>query len=185
LLDEVGDLPTELQAKLLRVLQDREFERLGSSTTMTVDTRVIAATNRDLDSLIEEGAFRADLYYRLGVFPIRIPPLRERRDDIPLLVWYFITNLQARLGKTFEIVPPGVMEALISYDWPGNVRELRNVVERAMTHPLEDASPPAQASKRPSAHTSSGCWKSAAGGSAGKTGRPSALDSNGRHYSLV
>jgi formate hydrogenlyase transcriptional activator len=131
-LDELGDLPLELQAKLLRVLQDYEFERLGSSTTRTVDTRVIAATNRDLDLLIEQGAFRADLYYRLGVFPIRIPPLRERRSDIPLLVWFFITNLQARFGKTFETVPSRVMDALISYDWPGNVRELRNIVERAM-----------------------------------------------------
>jgi transcriptional regulator with GAF, ATPase, and Fis domain len=132
LLDEIGDLSIELQAKLLRVLQDHEFERLGSSTTRTVDTRVIAATNRDLDPLIEQGAFRADLYYRLGVFPIRIPSLRERRSDIPLLVWFFITNLQTRLGKTFETVPPRVMDALTSYDWPGNVRELKNIVERAM-----------------------------------------------------
>ena len=130
-LDEVGDLPLELQAKLLRVLQDHEFERLGSSKTKTVDTRVIAATNRDLDMLLSKGAFRADLYYRLGVFPIRIPPLRERRDDIPLLVWSFIADLQTRVGKTFETVPARVMDALISYDWPGNVRELRNVVERA------------------------------------------------------
>jgi transcriptional regulator with GAF, ATPase, and Fis domain len=131
-LDEVGDLPLELQAKLLRILQDHEFERLGSSTTRTVDTRVIAATNRNLDMLIEKGEFRADLYYRLSVFPIRIPSLRERRDDIPLLVWFFITNLQGRLGKTFERVPAPVMDALISYDWPGNIRELRNIVERAM-----------------------------------------------------
>jgi transcriptional regulator with GAF, ATPase, and Fis domain len=131
-LDEVGDLPLELQAKLLRVLQDHEFERLGSSATRTVNTRVIAATNRDLDTLIAHGAFRSDLYYRLGVFPMRIPPLRERRDDIPLLVWFFITNLQARLGKIFETVPARAMDALISYEWPGNVRELRNIVERAM-----------------------------------------------------
>jgi transcriptional regulator with GAF, ATPase, and Fis domain len=131
-LDEIGDLPLELQAKLLRILQDYEFERLGSSTTKTVDTRVIAATNRDLDPLIEQGGFRADLYYRLGVFPIRIPSLRERRSDIPLLVWFFITNLQTRLGKTIETVSPLMMDALISYDWPGNVRELRNIVERAM-----------------------------------------------------
>jgi formate hydrogenlyase transcriptional activator len=131
-LDEIGDLPLELQAKLLRVLQDHEFERLGSSNTMTVDTRVLAATSRDLDMLIEQGAFRSDLYYRLGVFPVRMPPLRERRSDIPLLVWFCITNLQIRLGKTFEKVPTSVMDALTSYDWPGNVRELRNVVERAM-----------------------------------------------------
>jgi transcriptional regulator with GAF, ATPase, and Fis domain len=131
-LDEIGDLPLELQAKLLRVLQDHEFERLGSSSTRTVDTRVIAATNRALDMLIAKDAFRDDLSYRLGVFPIRIPPLRERRDDIPLLVWFFITTLQTRLGKTFEAVPARVMDALISHDWPGNVRELQNILERAM-----------------------------------------------------
>ena len=156
-LDEIGDLSIELQAKLLRVLQDYEFERLGSSTTRTVDTRVITATNRDLDPLIEQGAFRADLCYRLGVFPIRIPALRERRSDIPLLVWFFITNLQTRLGKTFETVPTRVMDALISYDWPGNVRELRNIVERAMILSpgarleLEGAFPVRQRSKRASA----------------------------------
>jgi transcriptional regulator with GAF, ATPase, and Fis domain len=131
-LDEIGDLPVELQSKLLRVLQEREFERLGSSTTRTVDARVIAATNRDLDALIEEGTFRADLYYRLGVFPIRIPSLSERRDDIPLLVWYFISKLQSRLGKRFKTVPRLAMDALISYAWPGNVRELQNIVERSM-----------------------------------------------------
>jgi transcriptional regulator with GAF, ATPase, and Fis domain len=131
-LDEVGDLPLELQAKLLRVLQDHEFERLGSSTTKTVDTRVIAATNRDLDLLIEKDLFRADLYYRLGVFPIRLPSLRERRIDIPLLVWFFITDMQSRLGKTIQSIPTSVMNALISYDWPGNVRELQNIIERAM-----------------------------------------------------
>ena len=158
-LDEIGDLPIELQAKLLRVLQDHEFERLGSSTTKTVDARVIAATNRDLDLLIEQGAFRADLYYRLGVFPIRIPSLRERRSDIPLLVWFFITNLQARLGKTFEIVPPRVMDALTAYDWPGNVRELRNIIERAMILSpgtrleLEDAFPGRHRTTRVSGRT--------------------------------
>jgi transcriptional regulator with GAF, ATPase, and Fis domain len=131
-LDEVGDLPTELQAKLLRVLQDQEFERLGSSTTITVDVRVIAATNRDLDQLIEQGEFRADLYYRLGVFPIRAPALRERRGDIPLLVWFFISELQNRLGKSFDEVSARAMDALTAYDWPGNVRELRNIIERAM-----------------------------------------------------
>ena len=131
-LDEIGDLPIELQAKLLRVLQDHEFERIGSSTTRTVDTRVIAATNRDLDVLIEQGMFRADLYYRLGVFPIRIPPLRERRGDIPLLVWFFITMLQPRLGKTIDSISSRVMDALTAYEWPGNVRELQNIVERAM-----------------------------------------------------
>jgi len=131
-LDEVGDLPTELQAKLLRVLQDGEFERLGSSTTRTVDVRVIAATNRDLGQLIEEGEFRADLYYRLGVFPIRAPALRERRDDIPLLVWFFVSELQHRLGKSFDEISVQAMDALRAYDWPGNVRELKNIIERAM-----------------------------------------------------
>jgi len=131
-LDEVGDLPTELQAKLLRVLQDQEFERLGSSTTRTVDVRVIAATNRDLDQLIEQGEFRADLYYRLGVFPIRAPALRERRGDIPLLVWFFISELQHRLGREFDEVSAKAMATLSDYDWPGNVRELKNIVERAM-----------------------------------------------------
>jgi transcriptional regulator with GAF, ATPase, and Fis domain len=131
-LDEVGDLPVELQAKLLRVLQDQKFERLGSSTTRTVDVRVIAATNRDLDQLIEQGEFRADLYYRLGVFPIRAPTLRERRGDIPLLVWFFVSELQHRLGKTFDEVSARAMAVLKAYDWPGNVRELRNIIERAM-----------------------------------------------------
>ena len=131
-LDEIGDLPVELQAKLLRVLQDHAFERIGSAHTQTVNTRVIAATNRDLEMLIEQGDFRADLYYRLGVFPIRIPPLRERRSDIPLLVWYFIAKLQSRLGRKFESVPDRVMETLGAYDWPGNVRELRNIIERTM-----------------------------------------------------
>jgi formate hydrogenlyase transcriptional activator len=131
-LDEIGDLPTELQAKLLRVLQDQEFERLGSSTTISVNVRVIAATNRNLDQLIEQGEFRADLYYRLGVFPIRLPPLRERRGDIPLLVWFFISDLQIRLGKTFDKISVQAMDSLSSYSWPGNIRELRNIIERAM-----------------------------------------------------
>ena len=131
-LDEIGDMPIQLQAKLLRVLQDHEFERLGSSTTRTVDTRVIAATNRDLDQLIDQGKFRTDLYYRLSVFPIRLPPLREHCTDIPLLVWFFITELQGPLGKTIEKVPSEAMNVLTSYDWPGNIRELRNVIERAM-----------------------------------------------------
>jgi len=131
-LDEVGDLPIELQAKLLRVLQDQEFERLGSSTTRTVDVRVIAATNRDLDQLIEQGEFRADLYYRLGVFPIRAPALRERRGDIPLLVWFFISELQHRLGRNIDEVSAQAMEVITAYDWPGNVRELKNIIERAM-----------------------------------------------------
>ena len=131
-LDEIGDMPTELQAKMLRVLQDQEFERVGSSITKTANVRIIAATNRNLDELIEKGEFRADLYYRLSVFPIRIPPLRERRGDIPLLVWFFISELQHRLGKTFDEVSAPAMDTLTSYDWPGNIRELRNIIERAM-----------------------------------------------------
>ena len=131
-LDEIGDLPIELQAKMLKVLQDNTFERLGSEITKTVDVRVISATNRDLDQLIEQGTFRSDLYYRLGVFPIRVPALRERRDDIPLLVWFFISELQHRLGKTFDEISARAMDALTSYEWPGNVRELRNIIERAM-----------------------------------------------------
>ena len=131
-LDEIGDLPLHLQAKLLRVLQDHEYERLGSSTTRTVDARIIAATNRDLDQLIDQGMFREDLYYRLSIFPVRVPSLREHRSDIPLLVWFFIAELQGPLGKTIETIPTVAMDALTSYDWPGNIRELRNVIERAM-----------------------------------------------------
>ena len=131
-LDEIGELPLELQAKLLRVLQEGEFERLGSSTTRKVDVRVIAASNRDLGAAVREGAFRADLYYRLGVFPIDVPPLRLRRDDIPLLVWFFLGELGRPLRKTIERVPPSAMNRLVAYEWPGNVRELRNVLERAL-----------------------------------------------------
>jgi formate hydrogenlyase transcriptional activator len=105
---------------------------VGSSNTITVNTRVIAATNRNLDALIEQGSFRSDLYYRLGVFPVHLPPLRERSGDIPLFVWYFITELQVRLGKRIDEVPASVMKELVEYEWPGNVRELQNVVERAM-----------------------------------------------------
>jgi PAS domain S-box-containing protein len=132
LLDEIGDLAPAVQVKLLRVLQDGRFERLGSSETRAVDVRVIAATNRDLWRMVDRGEFRDDLYYRLGVFPIRVPPLRERREDIPLLAWYFVTVMQTRLGKTIKDIPPSTMEVLSAYDWPGNVRELQNVVERAM-----------------------------------------------------
>ncbi len=131
-LDEIGDLSFESQAKLLRVLQDGEFERLGSTKTQKVDVRVIAATNRGLDDAIAQGEFRQDLYYRLRVFPIEIPPLRERREDIPLLVWYIVNRKQADLGKSIESIPREVMDALVRYDWPGNVRELENVIERAM-----------------------------------------------------
>jgi transcriptional regulator with GAF, ATPase, and Fis domain len=132
LLDEIGDLPLELQPKLLRVLQHGEFERVGGTRTYKVDARVIAATNRDLPRAIADGRFRDDLYFRLGVFPIRLPPLRERRDDIPLLVWAMIERVQPRLGRHIVRVPKTVMDRLVGYAWPGNVRELENVIERAL-----------------------------------------------------
>jgi formate hydrogenlyase transcriptional activator len=131
-LDEVGDLPLELQAKLLRVLEDGRFERLGSSETISVDVRVIAATNQDLADLVKEKRFRRDLYYRLNVFPVFVPPLRDRREDIPLLVWAFVRELEQSMGKTITNIPKRTMDLLREYSWPGNVRELRNVVERAM-----------------------------------------------------
>jgi transcriptional regulator with GAF, ATPase, and Fis domain len=131
-LDEIGDLPLELQAKLLRVLQEGEFERLGSPTMLKVDVRVIAATNRDLQKAIEAGEFREDLYYRLNVFPILVPPLRERKEDIAVLVNFFINKFGGKLGKQIDQVPRKVIETLQVYPWPGNVRELENVVERAM-----------------------------------------------------
>jgi len=137
-LDEIGDLPLDVQAKLLRVLQDGEFERIGSSHTRRVDVRVIAATHRDLEAATREGTFRTDLYYRVSVFPIRLPPLRERLDDIPRLVWYFIHHRKRRLQRQVRKVSPGVMAALQSYDWPGNVRELENVIERALIRSTGD-----------------------------------------------
>jgi formate hydrogenlyase transcriptional activator len=131
-LDEVTDLPLDLQGRLLRVLQEGEFERVGSSRTMRVDVRVIAATNRDLEALMRAGQFRLDLYYRLTVFPIALPPLRDRREDISDLVWCFINRHQRRMRRQITRVPRATMEALQQYDWPGNLRELQNVVERAM-----------------------------------------------------
>lgn len=132
MLDEIGELPLELQAKLLRVLQSGEFERLGSSETRRTDARVIVATNRDLQEMIEQGRFRADLYYRIGVFPIRIPPLRERREDIPLLAAFFIDKLRPKLGRKPLRLTDQALAQLIAYDWPGNVRELENIIERSM-----------------------------------------------------
>jgi formate hydrogenlyase transcriptional activator len=131
-LDEVGDLPLELQPKLLRVLQEQEFERLGSNRTVRVDVRVVAATNQDLESLVAERKFRSDLFYRLNVFPIHLPALRERREDVPLLVRYFVQKMSRRFNKTVEYIPADVMEALTNYSWPGNVRELENLLERAV-----------------------------------------------------
>jgi formate hydrogenlyase transcriptional activator len=131
-LDEVSEIPLELQPKLLRVLQDREFERLGSSRTLHTHARLIAASNRDLESLVEEHQFRSDLFYRLNVFPVHVPPLRERPEDIPLLVRHFVQHLARRMNKSIETIPSKTMEALCRYQWPGNVRELENVIERAV-----------------------------------------------------
>lgn len=131
-LDEIGELSLELQAKLLRVLQEGQFERLGSSETRSVDVRIIAATNRDLEAMIDQGKFREDLYYRLNVFPIEVPPLRERREDIPALVWSFVKELGESMGKSIERIPASDMAALSRAPWAGNIRELRNLVERSL-----------------------------------------------------
>ena len=131
-LDEIGDLPLELQAKLLRVLQEGEFERLGSSKTVRVDVRVIAATNRDLHKCTADGDFREDLYYRLNVFPIQAPPLRDRKEDIPELVTFFLHKHGVKMGKKIEKIPQKVMDSFLSYDWPGNIRELENIIERSL-----------------------------------------------------
>ena len=131
-LDEIGELPLDVQAKLLRVLQTGQFERLGAPRTHKADVRLVAATNRDLEREVREGRFRKDLYYRLSVFPIVLPPLRERREDVPLLVWHFIERRQAELGRSVKRVPERLMRAFSAHDWPGNVRELENVIERAL-----------------------------------------------------
>ncbi|HHE54591.1 MAG TPA: PAS domain S-box protein, partial [Caldithrix abyssi] len=131
-LDEIGDLPMDLQVKLLRVLQDGEFERLGNPNTIKVDIRIIAATNRDLEKAVENNTFREDLYYRLNVFPIKVPSLRERKEDIPFLVNHFIKKFCKKIGRKIEIIPQKIMDGLLAYDWPGNIRELENIIERAV-----------------------------------------------------
>ena len=131
-LDEVGDIPLALQSKLLRVLQEQEFERLGGTRTHQVDVRLVAATNRDLADMVKRNQFRSDLYYRLNVFPIMLPPLRERREDIPVLVAHFVKHFGRRMGKQIEHIPPETMSALTSYQWPGNIRELQNFIERSV-----------------------------------------------------
>ncbi len=131
-LDEIGEVPLELQPKLLRVLQEREFERLGSSRTLRTEARLIAATNRDLAKMVDEQKFRSDLFYRLNVIPIVVPPLRERPEDVPLLVQHFAELFSRRINKPIQTIPPETMSALVQYDWPGNVRELQNVIERAV-----------------------------------------------------
>jgi formate hydrogenlyase transcriptional activator len=132
LLDEIGELPLELQPKLLRALQEREFERLGSSQTIHVDVRIIAASNQNLEQMVSDRQFRADLYYRLNVFPIVLPPLRVRHEDIPLLAWHFLQECASRLNKPIDGIPDSVMNSLCRYAWPGNIRELQNVIERAV-----------------------------------------------------
>src|SRR5271166_3413210 len=157
-LDEIGDISLELQPKLLRAVQEQEFERLGSARTIHVDVRIIAATHRDLSAMIREGKFREDLFYRLNVFPIEIPPLRERREDIPLLVNHFVFKLSRRMGKKIESIPSLAMEALANASWPGNVRELQNLIERAviLTHGSELYVPIAELKNQmPAACTSS------------------------------
>jgi formate hydrogenlyase transcriptional activator len=131
-LDEIGDMPLNLQTKLLRVLQEQEFERVGGTRTISVDVRIVAATNRDLKGMVEESRFRADLYYRLAVFPLSVPPLRERREDIPSLTRYFVRKHAQRMGRNIESIPAHAMESLINHDWPGNIRELQNVIERSV-----------------------------------------------------
>jgi transcriptional regulator with GAF, ATPase, and Fis domain len=131
-LDEIGEMPIDLQSKLLRVLQDGRFERIGGTQTISVDVRLVAATHRDLEHEVEAGRFREDLYYRLNVFPIGVPPLRERREDIPMLAWAFVKEFAAAFGKPTEHIADASMVALVAHAWPGNVRELRNVIERAM-----------------------------------------------------
>jgi transcriptional regulator with GAF, ATPase, and Fis domain len=131
-LDEIGDLPLDVQVKLLRVLEERQIERLGSPKSIRVDTRIIAATHRNLEESIANGSFRKDLFYRLNVFPILVPPLRDRPEDIPLLVWRFVDEFSNALGKRVDSIPRETMNVLQMYSWPGNIRELRNVVERAM-----------------------------------------------------
>src|SRR2546428_2144776 len=131
-LDEVGDIPLGLQPKLLRVLQEQEFERLGSNKTHKVDVRLIAATHRDLPAMVKQGTFREDLYYRLKVFPIHVPALRQRPEDIPRLVQHFTALYAQRMNRRIDVIPPATMDALVRYQWPGNVRELQNFIERAV-----------------------------------------------------
>lgn len=160
-LDEIGEIPLDLQPKLLRVLQEREFERLGSTRTQRSDARLIAATNCDLKAMVGEQKFRADLYYRLNVFPIRAPALRERVEDIPLLVWHFVKQFSERNNRTIDTIPSETMEALTRYNWPGNIRELQNVVERSviitkgstLTVPLDEFAPDATVKTSPSCET--------------------------------
>ena len=199
-LDEIGDLPLELQPKLLRVLQEQEFERVGSNRTIRVDVRIVAATNQNLHQMVRERRFRADLFYRLNVFPIALPPLRERREDIPLLVQHFIRKFASRMNKEVGHVSDEVMQALRHHDWPGNIRELQNVVERAViisSGPnleirLESSNECSQATRRRrtapsmkySGITSSKRCARAAGYCQGAMGPPSGSAWPGRHCNI-
>jgi DNA-binding NtrC family response regulator len=142
-LDEIGDVPGNIQVKLLRILQERQFERLGSNLTRNVDVRVIAATNVDLRAALEQGRFREDLYYRLNVVPVSIPPLRDRREDIPFLAMHFVRSLSKELGSIAKDISPGAMDRLVSHSWPGNVRELENTIERSLVLASGDVLNPA------------------------------------------
>ena len=174
-LDEVGDIPIEIQPKLLRALQEREFERLGSTHTRKVNVRLVAATNRDLQKMVNDREFRSDLYYRLNVFPIRIPPLRERKDDIALLASYFVERFAKQMQKKIDTIPAAVMKGLIAWDWPGNIRELDNLIERAviltrgrsLEAPLEEL--------YESKHGPDNAWRIGA-----RTGRPRPISKKGR-----
>ena len=155
-LDEVGDIPLELQPKLLRVLQEHEFERLGSTHTQQVDVRVVAATHRDLKQMVKNGEFRSDLYYRLHVFPLSVPALQERSEDIPLLVRHFVDEYARRMNRRIETISPQAIEALTHYSWPGNVRELQNFIERAVIlSPGNVLRPPLAELKEAAVHTAS------------------------------
>jgi formate hydrogenlyase transcriptional activator len=154
-LDEVGDIPPGLQPKLLRVLQEQEFERLGSTRTQQVNVRLVAATNRNLAAMVKRGEFRSDLYYRLNVFPIPLPPLRERREDIPALVQHFVEIYSRRMNKQIGDIPPETMLALVSYPWPGNIRELQNFIERSVIVSSGSVLKPPFASLRDAAETES------------------------------
>ena len=190
-LDEIGDLSADVQVKLLRVLEERQIERLGSPTAIHVDVRIVAATHRDLEQLIAAGTFRDDLYYRLNVFPIHVPPLRERAEDIPLLVWRFVDEFSRSFGKRIDAIARDNMAALQQYAWPGNIRELRNVVERAMIVasgpdsrlPLPAA--PRRVKRQPAGRCRKGTHPDRArgrraGGSAGSAVPPTSSDSSRR-----
>jgi len=149
-LDEIGEIPLELQSKLLNVLQQQEFERLGSPRTIQVDFRLLAATNRDLAHMVKEGRFRSDLYYRLNVFPLTVPPLRHRLDDIPFLVWHFVKKYAERMNRRIDTILTQDMAVMVSYSWPGNVRELQNFIERSVILSLDTVlHPPLQELKMP------------------------------------